>query len=646
MTETKKAEMTNPSEALRAWFIGPRAENAELIERLLLEALRDHIFWRRNYHPEDRLTIREGEKRTAGYEEAVGTLTQELMGLLAELKQGVPFFSGRYKGHMSFEQTIASQIGYFAAMLYNPNNVAIEASPTTTRLELEVANQLARMIGYDATRAWGHLTSGGTVANFEALWVARNIIYLPIAARGAADQLGITLDVELPSGESAPLRSLGLWELLNITNHAALDLWERLWSSAPRIDVQSALHAHSLQTLGYQRYTRRLAAAFGDPLEPGVVLVAATAHYSWEKIVRALGIGSNQLIFVPVDAYYRLNTAALWDAIRDLTARQVPIQACISVCGTTEESAVDHLHEVVEVRRRAERELGVAFHLHSDACYGGYSASVTWDAEGNRRSAADIRASTGTDWPSEAWVASMAALAETDSVTIDPHKLGYVPYPAGAIVLRDRRARELVAIDPPYLLPSQGLTSAEDLVLGRFIFEGSKPGASAASVWLSHKVLPLDERGYGYLIERTVVGARRMHRALANADLLPFRIVLLPEPDINIVCYVITHPQLDTLAALNAFNERIYGRMSLSEPGANPEYIITRTRFQPPMYEGAMDALLEQVGSSVEEWRAGGADGLVVLRSTVMDPFLAEPSGPDHISGFIAALKRACVASL
>lgn len=51
------------------------------------------------------------------------------MGLLAELNRGVPFFTGRYEGHMSFDQTLASQVGYFAAMRYDPNNVAIEASP-------------------------------------------------------------------------------------------------------------------------------------------------------------------------------------------------------------------------------------------------------------------------------------------------------------------------------------------------------------------------------------------------------------------------------------------------------------------------------------------------------------------------------------
>jgi hypothetical protein len=180
---------SDPRGALRAWFLGPRAENAALVERLVTEALRDHVFWRRNYHPEDGFTIRETDKRSEGYEAAVATLTQELLGLLAELKRDIPFFSGRYKGHMVFEQTIAAQVGYFAAMLYNPNNIAGESAPVTTRLELAVGRQLAQMIGYDPAASWGHLTSGGTVANFEALWIARNVRYLPVAIAGAARDL-------------------------------------------------------------------------------------------------------------------------------------------------------------------------------------------------------------------------------------------------------------------------------------------------------------------------------------------------------------------------------------------------------------------------------------------------------------------------
>lgn len=632
-----------PREALRAWFLGPRAENADLLERLVTEALRDHVFWRRNYHPEDGFTIREVDKRTPGYEDAVATLTQEMMGLLAELKRGVPFFAGRYKGHMSFEQTIASQIGYFAAMLYNPNNVAIEASPVTTRIELEVARQLACMIGYDEHTSWGHLTSGGTVANFEALWVARNIIYVPIAATGAADKLGVDLGTRTSRGEEKLLREMSLWELVNVRNNDALDLWQKLWASAPRNDVHEALNEHSLQSLGYQDYVRRLGAAYGDPLPAAVVLVAATAHYSWEKIVRALGIGSNQLLFVPVDDHYRLDARLLWQRVQQLSETRTPILACISVCGTTEESAVDRIDEVLEVRARAERELGVTFHIHSDACYGGYAASILCSNDGGRKTAAQIREDIDADFPSDELVASLDALSQADSITIDPHKLGYVPYPAGAILFRDKRARELVAIDPPYLLPTQGLDSSNDLFLGRFIFEGSKPGAAAAAVWMSHKVLPLDDSGYGYLISRTMLGARKLHAALQNADFGEFKVVLLPAPDINIVCYVLHHPSLRTLQELNAFNERVYAALSLSLPGANPDYIITRTRFQSPMYDGAVDPLLEQLNvCSVDEWKQSAAEGLVVLRSTVMDPFaITLPPAPDHVTGLVNALARA-----
>ena len=634
---------THLDESIRSWFLGPQAENAALLERLVTEALRDHAFWRRNFHPEDGPTIREADKRSPGFEEAVGTLTQELMGLLAALKRDIPFFSGRYKGHMIYEPTLAAQVGYIAALLYNPNNIAAEAAPVTTALELEVAAALARMIGYDDQAAWGHLTSGGTVANFEALWLARNIHYLPVALALAARDLAVSLDVTLADGSVAPVQSLSLWALLNIPNASALDLLDALHQSAPPSAVRKALDAHSLATVGYQEYGVRLAHWFGDTLPPSVVLVPATGHYSWEKIVRALGIGSSQLVFVPVNARCRMDPDALWDELIRLGRRRTPILGCVSVCGSTEESAVDQLDQIAELRRRAGKELGLAFHLHADACYGGYVAAITRRADGSRRPAAEVRERTGSAWPRDELVSALVALEEADSVSIDPHKLGYVPYPAGAILLKDRRARNLVAVDPPYL--TEAATPAplnEAAFLGRYIFEGSKPGAAAASVWLSHKVLPLDERGYGYLIERTALGARKLHAALANARLDGFRVVMLPQPDINIVCFLLAPADARSLAEVNRLNERIYRRMSLAEGGEQPEYFLTRTRFQAPMYAGAIAPLLAALGGgSVEEWEAGGEAGLVVLRATVMDPFLADEAGTYHLGGFVRALGKA-----
>jgi hypothetical protein len=149
-------------------------------------------------------------------------------------------------------------------------------------------------------------------------------------------------------------------------------------------------------------------------------------------------------------------------------------------------------------------------------------------------------------------------------------------------------------------------------------------------------------------VERTVSGARRLHAALSSADLSPFGAVMLPVPDINIVCYVLRHPRLTTLRAVNDFNERVYARMSMARSDGHPEYIITRTRLRSPAYDGAIQPMLAALAvGSVEEWKGSGTEGLVVLRSTVMDPFLAEdPPAPDHVSGFLAALRRACTEAL
>jgi len=636
---------SDPRDALRAWFLGPRAENADLMERLITESFRDHVFWRRNFRPEDGITIREVDRRQEGYEDANARLTQELMALLADLKRDVPFFSGRYQGHMVCEPTIAAQVGYFAAMLYNPNNVTREAGPVTTRLEFEVADQLARMIGFDPAKTWGHLTSGGTVANFEALWIARSLFYLPVAAAMAARAGAPDVSVQRPDGRAAALASMGLYELLNLRGPAALDAWDALRAAVPRTEWPDVIDRHTLAHAGYQEYTRRLARLWGDPLPDSVVLVAATAHYSWEKIVRALGIGAEQLAFVPVDRYCRIDPDALWERIEQLHARRTPILACISVCGSTEEGAVDRLDRVLEVRARAEEQLGVTFHLHADACYGGYAAAVARRADGSHRTSAEIRASTQINWPSEDWVQSIVSLGWFDSVTIDPHKLGYAPYPAGAMLLRDRRARDLVVVEPPYLAPPDDTPDAS--FMGQFILEGSKPGAAAAAVWLGQKVLPLDERGYGYLIERTVIGAHRLFDAIESADLSPFRVVMLPRPDLNIVCFVVSHPSVPGLAGLNGLNEGVFRLMSLGESGHMPDYMITRTRLTHPNYDGAVPALIPALGlDAVEEWKQC-REGLVVLRSTVMDPFLAgEAGGTDHVVGYIAALRRACVTAL
>jgi glutamate/tyrosine decarboxylase-like PLP-dependent enzyme len=85
-----------------------------------------------------------------------------------------PFFHPRYAGQMLKPPHAVAAAGYLAAMLINPNNHALDGGPGTSGLEREVVDQLAGMFGL--TAPWlGHLTSSGTIANLEALWVAREL---------------------------------------------------------------------------------------------------------------------------------------------------------------------------------------------------------------------------------------------------------------------------------------------------------------------------------------------------------------------------------------------------------------------------------------------------------------------------------------
>jgi glutamate/tyrosine decarboxylase-like PLP-dependent enzyme len=99
---------------------------------------------------------------------------QRATGELHErLRENYPFFHPRYAGQMLKPPHPAAVIGYVSAMLVNPNNHALDGGPATARMEKEVVAELAAMFGFP--EHLGHLTSSGTIANLEALFIAREL---------------------------------------------------------------------------------------------------------------------------------------------------------------------------------------------------------------------------------------------------------------------------------------------------------------------------------------------------------------------------------------------------------------------------------------------------------------------------------------
>ena len=106
---------------------------------------------------------------------ADGAAVQAAFAAYAERLQGnYPFFHPCYAGQMLKPPHPVAVLGYVTAMLINPNNHALDGGPPTAAMEVEAVRALADMF-HLPPRALGHLTSSGTVANLEALWVAREL---------------------------------------------------------------------------------------------------------------------------------------------------------------------------------------------------------------------------------------------------------------------------------------------------------------------------------------------------------------------------------------------------------------------------------------------------------------------------------------
>jgi glutamate/tyrosine decarboxylase-like PLP-dependent enzyme len=102
-----------------------------------------------------------------------GAEEEALLELAERLQNNYPYPEPTYAGQMLKPPVPVAWAAYAAAMLINPNNHALDGGPATAELEREAVAQIAAMFGYE--RHLGHLAASGTIANLEALWVAREL---------------------------------------------------------------------------------------------------------------------------------------------------------------------------------------------------------------------------------------------------------------------------------------------------------------------------------------------------------------------------------------------------------------------------------------------------------------------------------------
>jgi glutamate/tyrosine decarboxylase-like PLP-dependent enzyme len=554
--------------AIKAFFLGPQAENGDWLRLQWNEILNNWLNWRQRQFPQDGVAISIADRELSSYRDSLSHLERQVSLILKELENETPKFTPRYIGHMVSEVSLPALLGHVCALLHNPNNTSREVSRVTSRLEQEAIEDLAAMLALPRG-ARGHFTSGGTVANFEALWRAINRLdrnlgkYLSLRERGENAELMSTALRAFDETEAGPgFLSYGPW--------------------------------------GWARRFRELT---GEEFSGPVVLVAGHRHFSWPKAVALMGLGDEAFWPIDLDQDGRLDVHDLQRKIEKAVSLRRPIAMVVSVAGTTELGEVDPIDQVQELLDKWRKETGLHIWHHVDAAYGGYYCSMVKDDEFTN----DLTLPT---------LKRLRAISQVDSVTMDPHKLGYVPYACGAILVRDDvryRSREFKA---PYLLAENHSAWASTL-------EGSRSGAGPTATWLANRTLGLDKNGYGRLLNKGLQARKCFQEMLIRSK----NFFTLEPSDLNILC---VSSRGERLTQINEMNLKMFRTFEQS-----PNFSVSKTTLSARAYGKLIGAHAQKHGFKVD------SDEFVLLRLVMMNPFvISKETEVSYLSELLKELER------
>ena len=210
------------------------------------------------------------------------------------------------------------------------------------------------------------------------------------------------------------------------------------------------------------------------------ILAPVSAHYSVDK---ACDLQQVKLLRAGLGDDYRASIESIQEKVNRKTI------AIVATAGTTELGLVDPIEEIAEISQDNK------CFLHVDASFGGFvlpflSNPPRWDF----------------------------SIDGVMSIVADPHKMGLAPIPAGSVLFREGNLKA-IEMDVPYL------NEKSSTLLG------TRPGASAAAVWVALSML--GDKGYGEIVKRCMNLTTRLADGIKKVDGLD----LVVEPELNIVAF-------------------------------------------------------------------------------------------------------------
>jgi tyrosine decarboxylase / aspartate 1-decarboxylase len=218
------------------------------------------------------------------------------------------------------------------------------------------------------------------------------------------------------------------------------------------------------------------------------IIAPVSAHYSIDKAADLMGLRVKR---IPLDGNFRADASAIKKALNKNTL------AVVSTAGTASLGMLDPSEEIADMCGE--------HYMHVDAAYGGFMLPFI------KGSVSDFR------------------LKNVASITIDPHKMGCAPMPAGALLFRDDSYLKQMSIKPSYIpITTSTLT-------------GSRSGGAIAAVWATIKYI--GREGYEKMVKE----------CLKNTELLCTELEkikgtgIVTEPDLNVVGVLL--PEIEKTSA-------------------------------------------------------------------------------------------------
>lgn len=229
-----------------------------------------------------------------------------------------------------------------------------------------------------------------------------------------------------------------------------------------------------------------------DPLSTRLyVLGSEMKHYSIVKICNKLGL---EFIQVP-ERDLRTDPLKMQEAISKLDLKNGKVAIILGIAGGTETGIVDNLDALSQI---AENN---SAHFHVDAAYGGpfVLTKEKFRFEG---------------------------VSKADSITIDPHKMLYVPYESGVILFKDKNRHSLITkcfLENAGYLINKDTFDDKDIMKKDRSYGGSRPSGSlgaggAISTWATMKLF--GNEGIKTLLDHTLKLTDHAFKRVSNSNLL------------------------------------------------------------------------------------------------------------------------------